>query len=90
MRRERVYFDHSNPLEYMTENRFLARYRCPEQAVVDLLNEIEHHLQRPISHNHAIPSVIQLLTTLCFYANGSFFCTDGDVRRLSKTSVPAE
>ncbi|CAF1528304.1 unnamed protein product [Didymodactylos carnosus] len=73
LRRERVYFDRSNPLDFMTEKQFLARYRFPKQAVLGLLNEIKSHLQRPSSRNHAIPPVIQVLTALRFYASVRFF-----------------
>ncbi|CAF0970844.1 unnamed protein product [Didymodactylos carnosus] len=86
-KRERVFRDRQNPLETMTDDMVLARYRFPKTAIINLLTLIEPQIARATERTHSTPLIIQLLTGLRFYATGSFFYVDGDIHGISKASV---
>ncbi|CAF0771695.1 unnamed protein product, partial [Didymodactylos carnosus] len=87
LKRERIFQDRQNPMEMMTNDMVLARYRFPKTAIIDLLKLVAPQIVRATQRNNAIPPIIQLLTALRFYATGSFFYVDGDVHGISRSSV---
>ena len=74
-RRERVIRDRSNPLDiYIVTMRFRFCQR-------------DKRLQFVSNHNAALTPAVQLLIALCFYANGAFQNTVGDMINVHKSTA---
>ncbi|CAI6354784.1 unnamed protein product [Macrosiphum euphorbiae] len=69
--------DHENPMEFFTSMEFYKRYRFSKEIVRDVIMQlitINHENNRGLP----IPPIIQLLTTLRFYASSNFQMVNGD------------
>ena len=87
LRRERVFFNRSDPRQSLTDSQLIDRYRFPRTILLELIN-IPDPVVRPAT-NCSVPisSHMQILVALQYFASGSFFRVDGDVRGLSGPSV---
>ncbi len=88
LRRERVFRDRENPLEYYRDDELRARYRFRRETIVELINLLDDDLTHPTDRNKALPPLLQLCVALRFYACGSFLVVVSDtLPRISKASV---
>lgn len=80
--------DRSNPMEYLTEEEFIMRYRLNKEAVMDLLQVITPNLRR-IRNNRgcSVPHHLQLLVALRYFATGDLQITMGDCSEMSTATV---
>ena len=85
--RERVFKDRLNPLDCLSDEELIARYRLSRECILDLLGTITDELQHPTSRGHAISPIIQLTTALRFYATGCFQREVADLHGISMSSV---
>ncbi len=87
IRREPIVRDRSNPFVEYNEEDFLARFRLPKAAVMQLLHRLGDGLD-PAQHRvTAIPPILQLLVALRFYATSSFLRVDGDLVGIDISTV---
>ncbi|XP_019894036.2 putative nuclease HARBI1 [Musca domestica] len=80
--------DHHNPFEIATEESFFELYRMPKHLCLELIEELKPFLPKS-RRVHAIPCHLIVLSSLRFFATGSFQRSVGqdNLSALSQTSV---
>ncbi|XP_062616166.1 putative nuclease HARBI1 [Saccostrea cucullata] len=86
-RRERVFRDQSNPLDKFNDTEVIARYHFPRPCILELIDLVHERIQHPTTRSYAIPSHIQVLTTLRFLAKGEYLSEVGDLHGISISSA---
>ncbi|XP_063966632.1 putative nuclease HARBI1 [Lytechinus pictus] len=79
--------DRMNPFELYVDEAFRMRYRLSKETALHLINMLEGDLRRNTERNEPLPVFLQVLTTLRFYAVGSFQRMHGDEASMSQSSV---
>ncbi|KAJ3662506.1 hypothetical protein Zmor_006851 [Zophobas morio] len=80
--------DGQDPFEYYHEEQFQMRFYFSNRVVRNtLLPLIRHSLEKINNRGLPVPSVLQLLLTLRFYATGNFQMVDGDLRGISQVTT---
>ena len=90
MKRQRVFRDRMNPLEglnHLNDTALFRRYRLPRHCLLDLIRQMEPHLERTTQRSHALPVSIQVMWALRFYAGGCFQKDSGDIHCISQASA---
>jgi hypothetical protein len=87
LRRERVFRDRNNPLDYLDDVDIIDKFRLPRFLILHLCEELRVHLEHPTGRSHAIPPSLQVMVALRFYASGNFQTVNGDLHGISKASV---
>ena len=77
MRRERRFRDRLDLLA-MSDRELIMKYRFPRHELIQMLEEMQPHLQRRTQRGHAIPTHTQVLLALRLFASGSFQNIIGD------------
>lgn len=72
LRRERVFRDNVNPLDYLDATDIICKYRLPGYMITDLCRRFNGDLKRPILRSRSLPVSLQVMVALSFYATGSF------------------
>ena len=88
-RRQRVFRDHVNPLEYLSDEQLLGKYRFSRGGIPFLTDLLSDSLSRATHHSNSIPVLLQVLSSLHFMACGSFqqvVADTGDIS-LSQASI---
>ncbi|KAF6209472.1 hypothetical protein GE061_015219 [Apolygus lucorum] len=80
--RERV--DHFNIWD---DTDFFARFRLTKEGISVILDLIENSLLFRTERNDVTSPALQLLTTMRYYATGSFLATAGDFSGVSKATA---
>ena len=80
-------FQRLNPLDGLSDEELIAKYRLSRECILDLLEIITPDIQRTTHRTHAIQPIVQLTTALRFFAIGTFQRECGDIHGLSKSSV---
>lgn len=86
-RRDRIFRDRDNPLDYETEEAIVSKYRLPRHIIIQLCQQFEHKLQRPTLRSCALTVSLQIMVALRFFATGSFQAVAGDIHNISRQSV---
>lgn len=86
LRRQRQFRDRENPLE-LEDNVLMQKYRFPRHVIHSLIENLKPFISRKTVRNSAIPSHLQVLVALRFFASGSFQNVTGDVVNISQSSV---
>jgi hypothetical protein len=86
-KRERIFRDFTNPLDYLDKDAILSKYRLSRPLIFSLCNIVSDRLQRPTTRSRALPVSLQVMIALRFYATGSFQAVIGDVHNISRSSV---
>ena len=55
MRRERVFRDRNNPMDYMTDMELVKRFRFTRHNMEDLVDQVAPMIERPTGRSSAIP-----------------------------------
>ncbi|XP_013404377.1 putative nuclease HARBI1, partial [Lingula anatina] len=88
VRRERVFRDRENPLDYFNDDQLRERFRFRRHSILFILQFIINTIQPPTNRSHSIPALFQLLITLGFVAIGLFmFVVRDTIPRISKATV---
>ncbi|XP_061186799.1 putative nuclease HARBI1 [Saccostrea echinata] len=87
LRRERVFRDRNNPLDYMTDADIIDKFRLPRHLILSLCVELNAHLAPDTRRSHALLPPLQIMVALRFYASGNFQTVTGDLHGISKASV---
>ena len=56
MRRERIFRDRSNPLDAMSDEELISKYRPNRECIFNLVEELNDDLKSPTRRNYALPS----------------------------------
>lgn len=86
-RRERVFRDRENPLDVYNDEGLIKRFRMPRPLLLEVIDLIEDDISHPTRRSHALPSALQVLTALRFYATGSLQLVNADTVRISQPTV---
>ena len=78
--------DVKNPLEYYCDEDFIKRYRFSKKTVLYLHGIIKQDDELDTRCN-GLPSLLQLVCALRFYAAGHFQITDGDLMGISRCTA---
>ena len=54
---------------------------------MDIIELIDEEISQPTSGNRSVPPMFQVLTSLQFYATGTFQLTIGDVMKFSQHTI---
>ena len=66
LRRERLFRDHSNPLDYMDDLRLYQRFRFDRRGIFDLTEMLRPDLERQTNRNRALPPSLQVFALFIF------------------------
>lgn len=87
LRRQRVFRDRIQPLDFLHDEELISRYRLPRHCITELCETMTSDLQRPSMRSHALPVSTQVLVALRYYATGSMQRVAGDLHGISQPSV---
>jgi len=64
MRRERVFRDRNNLVDYMTDMELVQRFRFTRHSMEDLVDQVAPMIERPTGRSGAIPVHLQVIAQL--------------------------
>ncbi|XP_064486106.1 putative nuclease HARBI1 [Ornithodoros turicata] len=84
----RLLYEQQNPLERYTNEDFKQRYRLSKATVVSIVEELLPLLRPyPNERGSPLPPLLQVITTLRFYAAGTFQLANADISSVSQPTV---
>ncbi|XP_062581489.1 putative nuclease HARBI1 [Saccostrea cucullata] len=83
LRRERLFRDRNNPLDYMDDREIISKFRLPRHLILDICQMIQNDITRPTRRSHALPPSLQLMAALRFFATGNFQTVTADLHGIS-------
>lgn len=86
LRRQRIFRDRYNPLDFMREDLFIARYRFTKHTFIELC-DLVHNVERVTNRNYALPVSLQLAVALRFYSQGGYISQSADIHHISKPAA---
>ena len=88
-RRQRLFKDRTNPLEYLDDEQLLQKYRFNRGGILFIVEVLTDRLGRATNRCNAIPVLLQVLASLYYMACGSFqrVVADSSDINLSQASV---
>ena len=87
LRRDRIFRDRFNPLDNYDDDDLMKRFRMPRHVILEVIDLIEAEIEHPTQRSHAIPSSLQVLCALRYFATGNFQFVSGDLTGISQSSV---
>ncbi|XP_064646148.1 putative nuclease HARBI1 [Lineus longissimus] len=87
IRRERVFRDRVHPLDEFNDDQLFRRYRLTRPIILEVIDLIGQDVEHPTRRSHAIPSTLQVLTALRYYATGSLQLATADMVHVSQPTV---
>ncbi|CAC5376994.1 HARBI1 [Mytilus coruscus] len=87
LRRDRVFRDRTDDLDFLNDDQLIARYRFPRQFILDLTDTLRDAIERPSNRSNAIPPHIQVMTTLRILAKGDYLSEVADLHGISIASA---
>ncbi|CAM4570530.1 unnamed protein product [Leuciscus chuanchicus] len=85
--RQRVYVEHTKPLEQYTTEELYVRFRFGKADIEYLVNLLRPKLQHRTQRSHGLSVEDQILIALRFYACGTFYQVVGDYMGVVKSAV---
>ena len=64
MRRERVFRDHTNPIDVYDDVELYDRFRFRRNDILGIVDEIRDDIEYPATRQGSLPAVIQVLGAL--------------------------
>lgn len=86
LRRERVFRDHTNPLEVFDEEEIVAKFRFDRRNILKLTEEISEVIQHP-KRRGSLPPLLQVCLSLRFFATGSIQDVCGELIKVSQPTA---
>ncbi|KAB0790609.1 hypothetical protein PPYR_14985, partial [Photinus pyralis] len=87
VRRPRWIREREDHIHTLDDLDFITRYHVSKQTTLNVLQQIEDHLEYETDKNFSISPINQLLCALRFYATGSFQVTVGDLGGFSQPTA---
>ena len=75
---DRVIRDRTNPLDYLSHQDLVSKFRLCRNAILFLVDILEPALASSTHHSHAVSVNLQVLSVLYYLASGSFQCVMGE------------
>ncbi|XP_062598669.1 putative nuclease HARBI1 [Saccostrea cucullata] len=79
--------DRTNPLESLTEEEIFSRYRFRSATIMFICGVLENGLKHKTKRSSPLPTLLQVLLALRFYATGAFYQLIGDSLAISKSAA---
>ncbi|XP_062592632.1 putative nuclease HARBI1 [Saccostrea cucullata] len=89
LRRQRIFRDRNNPLDYMPDADIIDRFRLQRHFILRLCAELNANLAHATSRSHALPTSLQIMVALRFYASGNFQTVTGDLHGIVSRVIKA-
>ncbi|XP_061190020.1 putative nuclease HARBI1 [Saccostrea echinata] len=86
-RRERIFRDRNDPMDYMDDHEIISKFRLPRHLIQGIYGEIENHTRWPTGRSHSLPPSLQVMAALRFLATGSFQTVTAELHGISKASI---
>ena len=87
LRRQRIFRDRNNPLDYLHDTDLIQRYRLPRDLINRVCDIVRDDIDRATHRSSPLPVSLQVMVALRFYATGAFQTVIGDIHNISKASV---
>ncbi|XP_052224249.1 uncharacterized protein LOC127839897 [Dreissena polymorpha] len=87
VRIERVFQDRLNPLEVLSDEEIVRRYRFRSRTIMDIVEVLFPFLERPTKRSSPLPPLLSVLVTLYFFASGAHYVVIEDVHGVSAPSI---
>ena len=69
LRRQRIFRDRYNPIDWIDDENLIEHYRFDRQSIFEITENLNHLIDS--SHRqHSIPSLLKVMLTVKYYANG--------------------
>jgi hypothetical protein len=68
----RLFRDRNNPLDYLSDESIVKKYRLDRESIYSICEDLEQDLLRFTNRSHSIPVSLQVMIALRYYANGSY------------------
>ena len=81
--RPRAFRDRLNPLETLEDDEIFRRFRFRRCTIIYICGQVHEFVKHKTQRNHALPTLLQVLLTLRFFATGAFHQLVGDTFRVS-------
>jgi hypothetical protein len=83
----RIFRDRENPLENMSDECFQYRYRITKEVARDLCALLGDDLNRTTRRSHSLPTSLQVLIGIRYFATGTFQQGNADIHGVHRTTV---
>ena len=89
LRRERLFRDRSNPLDYLSDEELYQKYRFTREGMYFLCDLLQLDVRRPTNRSKAVPGPLVVCTALRYFSTGCFQRVVGDCMdiQLSQSTV---
>lgn len=87
LRRERIFRDRNNPLDFLSDEELFRNYRFSRRGILHLVDLFGAPLRRRSRRNHALHPVQQLLIALRFYGTGTAHHVFAELFGVEKSTV---
>ena len=87
LRRQRIFRDRNNPLDYLPEEDSIQKYRLTRKLILQVCVMVRDDIDRPTNRSSPLSVSLQVMVALRFYATGTFQSVVGDIHMISKASV---
>ncbi|CAC5405578.1 unnamed protein product [Mytilus coruscus] len=87
VRRDRVYRERNNTLDYMDDEKIVCRYKLSRPLILELCRMFQNDPARPTARSRAFQVSFQIMVALRFYTIGSFQMVNADDHNISRPSV---
>ena len=84
LRRQRVFRDQQNPLDFYDEVGIIHRYRLDRQSIISIIDLVEERLKRPTKRSGSLLASKQVFASLRFLASWVKQRVIGVMQRLNK------
>ena len=68
----RLFCDRNNPLDYISDESIVKKYRLDRESIYSICQDLEQDLLRFTNRSHSIPVSLQVMIALRYYASGSY------------------
>jgi len=86
LRRQRIFRDRYNPFDWMDDERTLENYRFDRETIMEITTKVSARIEK-FHRGQNITSLIKVLITLKFFANGSTIRAIAEQFSVAKTTV---
>ena len=87
LRRQRLYRDRLNPFDHYDNFEFRQRFRFSKEGARFIINLVQDELKHENKRGLGLPPYLQVLTTLQFFATGTFQSVVGDIVKINQSTV---
>lgn len=87
IRKERVFRDRRNPLDFFDDDKVYERYRFTREGIMHITDIVAPDIEHDTVRNHALLPYQQVLIALQYYATGTFHNVVGDPLQVHRSTA---